>query len=689
MLDDFLLEIGTEELPSQAVWALSEALSTNMAAALNKAEISYGDIKTFATPRRIGLLISQLAPAQASKNIRQRGPALTVAYDKEGTATGALHGFAKSCGVSIEALSVEKTDKGSWLIYETMLEGKLTPNLLPELVKEALAALPIKKPMRWGEGLVEFVRPVHWLVMLLGDEVLPAEILNQPSGRLTYGHRFHAPEAIEISHPRDYEKLLEKAFVIADFRKRRECIVRQIEKAAEENKAKAIMPEELLDEVTSIVEWPEALIASFGKHFLEVPKEVLIASMQIHQKCFALEDEKGKLLPLFATVSNLKSRTPSQVVAGNEKVMRARLSDADFFFRQDKKNPLSHVLARTGQVVFQAKLGSLLDKSTRMQGLMASFAPIWSLDKHQAVRAAELSKCDLLTGMVGEFPELQGLMGYYYALHDGEEESVAKALYEQYLPRFSSDSLPTTAMGQALSVADRLDTLVGIFGLNLKPSGDKDPFKLRRHALALARMLMQNPKAISLSELIQQAYSAYDIALSQKLPEVIAELHPFVLERLQSFYQGEGIGPDIFQAVKACQTECLYDFDKRMKALAHFVNEPAAQSLGLACKRVNNLLRKEKALEATAINEGLLVEDAEKALFKSLLVAENLVAPLYPKADYALIFNQLATLKEPVDAFFDKVMVMVEDPDLQKNRLALLSRLKELLAKAVDMSLLQ
>ncbi|MGL6029053.1 MAG: glycine--tRNA ligase subunit beta, partial [Legionella sp.] len=486
-----------------------------------------------------------------------------------------------------------------------------------------------------------------------------------------------------------YEQQLKDAYVIADFAQRKAAIKQQIEQLATPLNATVIMPEQLLDEVTSIVEWPQALIAGFDPEFLDVPAEALIASMQSHQKCFALKDATGKLMPYFITVSNIASTNPQQVIMGNEKVMRARLSDAAFFFRQDKKQVLSGHIAATKNIVFQTKLGSVHDKVSRVDALVAYLTPSLGLDEAQAARAVALSKCDLLSGMVGEFPELQGLMGYYYALNDGEHEQVARALDEQYMPRFAADELPASSLGLALSLADRLDSLVGIFAIGQKPSGVKDPFKLRRHALAMVRMLIHTAAELKLTDLITQASSAYDSALIQD-KSTLAELKPFMLERLNSFYLAQDIRIDLILAVRARQDEWLYDFDKRLKALTSFVGLPAAASLSAACKRVNNLLSHAESIsELPALNESLLSAGAEQALYQHLSQLRQTVEPLYQRGDYSAILTLLAELKEPVDAFFDHVMVMVDDEQLKQNRLALLVQLRDLLQGVADISMLQ
>lgn len=527
MVNDFLFELGCEELPSGSVLPLSKELAYNMKDALDKAQIAYEAIKSFATPRRLAILISKVAKEQPSQTTVKRGPAVAVAYDADGKPSPALLGFARSCGVGVDQLGRSKTDKGEWFIYESHSPGAPSETILPELVQQSLSALPIPKPMRWGAGDEEFSRPVHWAVMLWGKQIIKASVLGVATGRISYGHRFHHPQAVQIEHPGDYEQALYNASVVADFSKRRQLIVEQIEKTAAKARGHAVMPDELVTEVASIVEWPQALLAGFDPAFLEVPSEALIASMQSHQKCFALKDEKQQLMPLFITISNIESKKPEQVIAGNEKVMRARLSDAAFFFDQDKKQTLSRHLDAISKVIFQAKLGSLLDKSLRIQAIMEQFIQPLGLDREQAMRAAELSKCDLMTGMVGEFPELQGLMGYYYAKHDGEKLDVAIALNEQYLPRFSGDALPQSSLGFALSLADRLDTLVGIFAIGQKPTGMKDPFKLRRHALAIVRMLMNNPVALNLSQLINASIAVYGKLINANEP-ALQEIQAFI-----------------------------------------------------------------------------------------------------------------------------------------------------------------
>ncbi|VEB34664.1 glycyl-tRNA synthetase beta chain [Legionella sainthelensi] len=688
MVNDFIFELGCEELPSGSVWPLADEFANLLLAALDKAQLVYGQVKRYATPRRIAVVILGLQAEQQSQNITRRGPALAAAYDKEGNPSSALLGFAKSCGVEVGQLTQLETEKGAWIIYETQSQGNKTKDLLPALISQALAALPISKPMRWGSGDDEFARPVHWIVTLYGDDVIEYTLLGIQSGRFSRGHRFHHPQQFSIHSAQSYESQMKEAFVMADFANRRQIIQEQVKQLASSYQATAIMPESLLDEVTSIVEWPQALIADFEKEFLEVPAESLIASMQSHQKCFALKDKQGNLLPHFITVSNIVSSNPKQVIMGNEKVMRARLSDAAFFFRQDKKQALSQLIPGTEHVVFQAKLGSLLDKALRVEAMMTYLSAALHLEVHQAQRAAQLSKCDLLTGMVGEFPELQGLMGYYYALNDGEDHVVAHALNEQYMPRFSADSLPESDLGLALSLAERIDTLVGIFAIGQKPSGVKDPFKLRRHALAVVRLLISTSAPLNLSTLIEQAIVYYGAKVSIE-PNLRDELKLFILDRLQSYYHGQGLSLDLIHAGRARQDEWLYDLDKRLSALQAFVMLPEAASLSAACKRVNNLLAQIEKHVLPPIKEQLLEEEVEKSLYTQIKHITQAVEPLYRAADYSSLLKLLATLKEPVDAFFDKVMVMVDDETIRSNRLALLVCLQDLLQGVADISLLQ
>lgn len=686
MVNDFIFELGCEELPSGHVWPLADALATQVLAALDKAQLHYGMVKRYASPRRLAMIINDVQTVQPSQLSVRKGPALAAAFNTEGQPTPALLGFAKSCGVEVSQLTRVNTDKGEWLVYESQSTSVDTQTLLPGIIQQALKSLPITKPMRWGCGEEEFVRPVHWALMMFGENVLTHSFFGVNSSNKSYGHRFHHPQELTIHSAKQYESQLKEAWVIADFAARRQLIKQQVEQLAEGLHAVAIMPEDLLDEVCSIVEWPQALLAQFENKFLEVPAEALIASMQVHQKCFALRNQSGQLLPYFITVANINSTNKQQLIAGNEKVMRARLSDAAFFYQQDKKSKLSDHLAATKQVVFQNKLGSLYDKVLRLQAMMVQVSIELKIPTELAQRAALLSKCDLMTGMVGEFPELQGLMGYYYALHDKEDELLAKAIHEQYLPRFANDELPQSDLGLALSLVDRIDTLVGIFAIGQKPSGLKDPFKLRRHALAVVRLLISTPSAISLNHLIDDATLHFGALIKDKTP--LLELKSFILERLNSHYVSQGIASELITAVRARQDDWLYDFDKRVQAIQSFISLPEAASLSAACKRVNNLLA-QAALDDFSIQEALLEENAEKILYEQINQMINRVDPLYAAADYSALLKQLANLKHPLDQFFDEVMVMVDNKALKRNRLAILFKLQQLLQGVADISLLQ
>jgi glycyl-tRNA synthetase beta chain len=689
MMSDLLFELGTEELPSGAVPLLAESLAEALVTRLEKAGITHGVVQSYATPRRIGLRIRAAALLQSSQTISRKGPAFEQGQDKLGQPTPALIGFAKSCGVTIEALSIKDTEKGPWWYYESVVAGRPTRELLPALLADSLAALPIAKPMRWGTGEFEFVRPVHWAVLLLGEEVIPCTFFGIKTSQQSRGHRFHHPDTIDITSPATYESQLNDVKVIADFNERRARIVEQINALAQQKGFNPVVPEALLNEVTAIVEWPVALMVSFNPEFLLVPAEALIASMQSHQKCFALRNADGALVPYFITVSNIQSQTPERVVAGNEKVMRARLSDAAFFYQQDRKKPLIDYRPDTSRVVFQAGLGTLLDKSERIGLLLQHWVQPMGISNEDAARAALLSRCDLMTGMVGEFPELQGLMGYYYAHHDGETAAVACALNEQYMPRFSTDHLPQSSLGRSLSLADRLDSLVGGFAIGQKPTGVKDPFKLRRHALAVVRMLIELPNAPALSTLINQAVMVYGSVI-QAQPEAMEELRVFILERLFAYYESQSISADIVKAVRACQEEHLFDADKRMKALQIFVNKTEAASLSAACKRVDHLLHQaEDPLLQGVIDVDLFQEPAERELYQHVLTVEQTVSQFSKAHDYEQSLIVLASLREPVDEFFDKVMVMSEDKALRRNRLQVLARLQQCLQGVANIALLE
>lgn len=686
---DFLFELGVEELPSKAVSALSEALAVNIQEGFKKANIQHADIESFGSPRRMAVLVKDVANTQDKQKVSRRGPAVAGSLDADNNPKPSLMGFARSCGVEISELSKVATPKGDWWIYEAELEGKPTQDLLLDIVQESLDKLPIAKLMTWGDAKFNFVRPVHWAVMLFGDEVIPGELFAVKTGRESYGHRFHHPEAVSIDSPACYVDTLHAVKVVSSFAKRRSMILEQLHELAARHSLTAIIPDDLLDEVTSIVEWPNAILANFAPEFLEVPEEAIIASLQQHQKCFALKDKQGKLSPHFITVANIVSKQPEKVIAGNEKVVKARLSDAAFFYEQDAKQPLANYALGIDKVVFHAKLGSLADKVQRMTKIMHYLAPHLNLDLKLAERASLLAKCDLLTGMVGEFPELQGIMGSYYAANDGESPEVAVAIKDHYYPRFAADELPGSAYGAALSIADRVDNLVGLFAIKQKPTGVKDPFKLRRHALALVRILLNLQQELSLVDLIAASIDTYSEVVAVDKQEVTESLITFIFDRMQSYYQTQGIESQFFLAVKAQQSQYLADMDSRIQALLHFKQIPEAAALAAACKRVDNILANAKLDSVNPqISEELLTEAAEQSLFTNMLDLEKTVESLQTANDYQGVLSSLASIKQPLDDFFTNVMVMADDEQIKLNRLQLLVRLQKLLKTVADIGLI-
>jgi len=684
-LRDFLVEIGTEELPPKALLRLAEAFSAGIKDGLEKAGVEFGSQRLFAAPRRLAVWVKDVSVAQPSKAVERRGPALTAAFKEDGTPTGAAMGFAKSCGVTIEQLDTLKTDQGAWLVYKSIQPGQATAQLLPAIVEHSLAKLPIPKRMRWADYSHEFVRPVHWVVMLLGEDVVDCEIMGHKAGRDTRGHRFHCPRNIAIPQPSDYPALLEiEGHVLADFERRRDAIRAQVEGAALEVHGKAIIDPALLDEVTGLVEWPRVIVGNFEPKFLEVPAEAIVSAMKGHQKYFHVVDTAGKLLPNFIAVANIESKNEASVRKGNERVIRPRLSDADFFWTQDKKTSLSDRVDSLRTVVFQVKLGTLHDKVIRVQGLAAEIAKAMGADVQAAMRAALLCKCDLMTKMVGEFPELQGTMGEYYARADREPDTVAAALSEQYLPRFGGDTVPKTATGQALAIADKLDTLVGIFGIGQPPTGDKDPFALRRAALGIQRTLIENSLALDLRELVNTAAAQFNTVKVDG--QTASAIYDFMMERLRGYYHEQGLPPDVFDAVLTVQPKRPFDFDRRMHAVAQFRKLPQAESLSAANKRIRNILKKTEETIPAQIDSSLFAQAEEQKLFEKLEQLASDVGRLCQSGDYAGALGHLAQLKEPVDQFFDGVMVMVDDAAVRKNRLALLNRLGNLFLDVADIS---
>ncbi len=682
---DLLIEIGTEELPPTTLLTLSNAFSKNITKALDELELAYTNVHSYATPRRLAIWIEALQDKQADKQVEKRGPALKAAYDADGNPTKALLGFAKSCSADTKDLEQLETDKGTWLMYRAEQAGKDTQDLLAEIIKTALDKLPIAKRMRWGDLDAQFVRPVQWVVVMFNSKVVDCEILSVQSDNKTYGHRFHAPAAITLKKAADYETLLkDKGRVIADFNQRKKVIRTQIEDIAKQSRAVAVIDESLLDEVTAMVEWPVAVKGNFEQRFLDVPQEALIYTMKLNQKYFHLEDANGKLMPHFITISNIESKDPVQVQEGNERVIRPRFADAEFFWNQDRKTKLESQLQRLKTVVFQKQLGTLFDKTQRVKTLACWIAKQLNEDADKAQRAAELCKCDLLTDMVGELPSLQGVMGRYYALHDGEDPQVAAALDEYYKPRFAGDSLPDTATSRALALADRIDTLVGIFAIGQIPSGVKDPFALRRAALGVLRILIECKLAIDLKELLTQAAANFDKALDAS--KAIEPVMDYCLDRLTAYYQDKDISTEVIQSVLATKPSNPVDLDKRILAVKTFIALPEAQALAAANKRSGNILKKVKGKLPDNIDKKLLSDDAEKLFYKTLSNLKQQATKSVDAGDYEKALTLLSELREPVDAFFDNVMVMDDDEAIRNNRIALLNNLHGLFMQIADIS---
>jgi len=687
---DLLIELGTEELPPKALAKLLNALHQGVEAGLNKAELSFKTIQPYASPRRLALVISDLQVKQQDRSVEKRGPAVTAAFDEDGNPTKALQGFARSCGVDVDDLETMKTDKGAWLVFKQEQAGAETASLIPDILQQALNDLPIPKRMRWGNLPGEFVRPVHGLILLFGDDVIPMELLGVKADRISLGHRFHHPEAIHITSPMTYVPQLEtEGHVVVDMEARRTIILKQVHELAKQLGGEAVINPDLLEEVTGLVEWPVALAGNYDQRFLELPSEALISSMEGHQKYFAVRAASGELLPHFITVSNIASQDPAQVVAGNERVILPRLSDAAFFWDTDRKQPLANRQQQLQTIVFQNKLGTVYDKSQRVATLAATIAEKIGGDAALAQRAAELAKCDLVTEMVGEFPELQGIMGRYYAQLDGEHADVAEALDEQYLPRFAGDALPTTKTGQAVSLAEKLDTLTGLFGIGQPPSGVKDPFALRRAALGVLRIIIEKELDVDLTELLAAAVSNYsDGQLTETA--VVESVMQYFFDRLRGYTLDHGTKNDEYEAVLAVKTTRPLDFMQRLKAVAAFRQLEQAESLAAGNKRIGNILRKNEAEDSKlTINVALLQETAEKELAAKLSQAQQDLAPLAAQADYAGVLNYLAEMRETIDAFFDNVMVMAEDEAVRLNRLALLNQTRALFLEVADISCLQ
>ena len=684
---NFLVEIGTEELPPKALKTLATSFADNVEAELNQAGLTFDKIEWFAAPRRLAVKVLNLATQQPSKEIEKRGPAVSAAFDAEGKPTKAAEGWARGCGITVDQAERIATDKGEWLVHRAKIEGQPTKNLLNDIVANALAKLPIPKPMRWADKTVQFIRPVHTVTMLLGDELIEGEILGVASARTIRGHRFLGEKEFEIQHADQYPQLLrEKGSVVADFNERKAEILAKSQAKATALGGVADIEESLLEEVTSLVEYPNVLAAKFEERFLAVPAEALVYTMKGDQKYFPIYDKDGKLLPHFIFVSNINPEDPTAIIEGNEKVVRPRLTDAEFFFKTDLKQKLVDRLPRLETVLFQQQLGTLKDKTDRIEQLAGEIAKQIGADEAKAKRAGLLSKCDLMTNMVFEFTDTQGVMGMHYARHDGEDEEVAVALNEQYMPRFAGDELPKSLVASAVALADKFDTLTGIFGIGQAPKGSADPFALRRAALGALRIIVEKNLPLDLEDLVKKSTALFGDKLTNQ--NVVTDVVDFMLGRFRAWYQDEGIAVDVIQAVLARRPTRPADFDARVRAVSHFRTLDSAEALAAANKRVSNILAKADAAIGE-INLTACVEPAEKALAEAVLVLRTEVQPLIAQSDYTAVLDKLANLRAPVDSFFDNVMVNAEDPALRQNRLAILNTLQDLFLQVADISVLQ
>lgn len=690
-----LIEIGTEELPPKALKKLSDAFSAELLAGLLEAElITQADADTsrpFATPRRLALSVPSVIEAQPDQTVERRGPAVQAAFKDDGQPTPAAMGFAKSCGVEVVDLERLKTDKGEWLSYNIEEKGKTLTELAPGIIDQAIRRLPIPKRMRWGNGTAEFVRPVKWVIVMHGEDVLPGRVLDVESANVTRGHRFHSDGDISLDSADNYESvLLEQGHVVADFAKRQAMILEQIQTAANSISGSVEDDQALLDEVTGLVEYPTAVLGSFSENFLVVPQECLVSSMRDHQKYFHLLDANSKLMPNFITVSNIQSKNPEQVREGNEKVLHARLSDAQFFWETDQKIKLSERVDKLASVLFHVKLGSVLDKTKRIQSLAGQLAEVMSGKRSIAERGALLAKADLVSDMVGEFDELQGIMGHYYADRDGEDKLVGECVEQHYWPKFAGDRLPISKEAQAVALADKLDSLVGIYGAGEIPTGDKDPYGLRRAALSILRILIEQQHRFALSDLVAKSAAVYSQRQGIDIdPSTQAAIVDFIRGRLTAFYQSQSIATTIINAVMACAPDSPLDFEQRLKAVDAFSRATEAADLAAANKRISNILKKQAGVISEQVDPDVLVEDAEKELFIAIEGIESDCIELFVTGDYQQGLAKLASLRTPVDNFFEHVMVMSDDAVQQQNRLALLKRMQSLFLRVADISLLQ
>jgi glycyl-tRNA synthetase beta chain len=688
MQQTFLVELGTEELPPKSLRLFAESFAANFIEQLNQHHLEHGQVVWYASPRRLALKVLNLNDTQPDTEIVKRGPAVAQAFDADGKPTKAAEGWARGCGITVEQAQRIATDKGEWLSYTLKQKGKPVVELLSVMVETALAKLPIPKPMRWAAKRTQFIRPTHTLTMLYGDQLVPGTILDVTSDRIIHGHRFMGQQQITITHADQYPQILEeKGNVIADYDKRKTIIREQAELAAKALNGRADLSDSLLEEVTSLVEWPVVLTAKFEEKFLDVPAEALVYTMKGDQKYFPVYDHQNKLLPNFIFVTNIESKDPSVIISGNEKVVRPRLADAEFFYRTDLKQPLAARLPSLDTILFQQQLGTIGDKSKRIEHLAGYIADKIGANAIDAKRAGLLSKCDLLTNLVFEFPETQGVTGMYLALHDNENLVVATAINEQYMPRFAGDQLPSSLEAAAVAIADKIDTLVGIFGIGQHPKGDKDPFALRRAAIGVLRIIVEKQLPLDLVELAQEAVKLYADKLTHQ--QVMTDVVNFMQGRFRAWYQERNYAIDTIQAVLARNPTRPIDFDARVKAVTHFRTLDAASALAAANKRVSNILAKADITIPDTVNHDLLQDNAEQQLAKTLMNLTDKLAPYFTQGNYQQALIELATLREPIDKFFDDVKVMDDDPQIKLNRLALLAQLQGLFLKVADISLLQ
>jgi glycyl-tRNA synthetase beta chain len=684
--ETLLIELGTEELPPKSLKTLATAFYDNIKAQLDSNDLAYSDIKWFATPRRLAVQVKDLNAKQADKIVEKRGPAVNVAFDEQGEPSKAAMGWARSNGITIEQAERLITPKGEWLLHKATIAGKTIHDLVPDIVATALNKLPIAKPMRWGSERMQFIRPVHTLTMMYGAEIIVGSALGVDSSNELQGHRFHHEGLVTLNHANDYEATLLKAFVQVDYQARQDKIIEQIKQTERDISAVALLDEDLLEEVTSLVEWPVTLVGTFDEDFLNVPAEPLIYSMKDHQKYFPVANKNGALVNKFIFVTNIESKDPQQVIFGNEKVIRPRLADAEFFFKTDKKQTLESRLSALESVLFQKQLGTLKAKSKRIADLSKAIAEQLGENSDDAYRAGLLSKTDLMSDMVLEFPQVQGTMGKYYALNDGENESIAQALEDQYRPRYAGDSLPEATIGCAVAISDKIDTLVGIFGINQSPKGDKDPFALRRAAIGVIRIIIEKQLNLDLLTLINESIKLFgDKLVNENTAENVFD---FVMGRFRAFYQEKGIALSVIQAVLAKKPSAPLDFDKRIKAVSFFGELAEAATLAAANKRVGNILAKFDGQLYDSFKAELASEDAEKELADIFQDISKKVTPLMEEKNYQAALSELAQLKAPIDRFFDNVMVMSDDEAVKINRLTLLNKIRNSFFSIADISLL-